>query len=40
VTIDVKDNDDGTYSLSYTATVAGVYELSITIGERVQQPGG
>ncbi|KAI3425374.1 hypothetical protein D9Q98_009138 [Chlorella vulgaris] len=32
VTIDVKDNDDGTYSLSYTATVAGVYELSITIG--------
>jgi hypothetical protein len=32
VTAAVKDNGDGTYSASYTATVAGVYELHITLG--------
>lgn len=33
VTAEVADNGDGTYSVTYTATVAGVYELRITIGE-------
>lgn len=32
VTGEVKDNDDGTYEITYTATTAGVYELNITIG--------
>ena len=35
VTGDVKDCEDGTYEVSYVATVAGVYELSIKIGEFV-----
>lgn len=30
---DVTDNEDGTYSVCYTASVAGVYELHITVGE-------
>ena len=29
----VSDKGDGTYAVSYTATAAGVYQLSITIGE-------
>jgi hypothetical protein len=33
VTADVKDNGDGTYAVSYTANLAGVYELHITMGE-------
>ncbi len=28
----VLDNDDGTYTVNYTATVAGKYELAITDG--------
>lgn len=30
---DVTDNEDGMYSVCYTASVAGVYELHITVGE-------
>lgn len=29
----VTDKGDGTYSVAYTASVAGVYQLSITVGE-------
>lgn len=28
----VMDNDDGTYTVTYTATLAGQYQLSITMG--------
>ena len=33
MTADVTDNGDGTYAVSYTASLAGVYELHITMGE-------
>lgn len=33
VTADVVDNGDGTYAVSYTASLAGVYELHITMGK-------
>lgn len=36
----VADKGDGTYSVSYTATVAGVYELRITIGGCTFVAGG
>ncbi len=32
VTGEVKDNYDGTYEITYTATTAGIYELNITLG--------
>ena len=33
VTADVADNGDGTYAVSHAASLAGVYELHITMGE-------
>ncbi len=32
MTAEVQDKEDGSYAVSYTATVAGVYELHITLG--------
>ena len=38
----VADKEDGTYSVAYTATVAGVYQLEVTLGgcrgERARDP--
>lgn len=32
----VADKGDGIYSVTYTATLAGVYQLEVTIGESVK----